>query len=73
MDGRRGFENVSFYSSVYPKCVSGILVSCFALIFRWVDCMGNVHGRVEGRNASAEALLMGSHLVIFSSLSFLIV
>ncbi|XP_050371658.1 allantoate deiminase 2 isoform X2 [Argentina anserina] len=28
----------------------------------WVDCLGNVHGRVEGRNASAEALLMGSHL-----------
>ncbi|PRQ30148.1 putative allantoate deiminase [Rosa chinensis] len=28
----------------------------------WVDCLGNVHGRVEGRNASAEALLLGSHL-----------
>ncbi|ONI11618.1 hypothetical protein PRUPE_4G116700 [Prunus persica] len=28
----------------------------------WVDSLGNVHGRVEGRNASAEALLMGSHL-----------
>ncbi|KAK9937221.1 hypothetical protein M0R45_014025 [Rubus argutus] len=28
----------------------------------WVDCLGNVHGRVEGRNASAEALLIGSHL-----------
>ncbi|KAM6575083.1 hypothetical protein CsatA_023410 [Cannabis sativa] len=27
----------------------------------WIDCMGNVHGRVEGRNASAEALLIGSH------------
>jgi hypothetical protein len=26
--------------------------------------MGNVHGRVEGLNASAEALLIGSHLVI---------
>lgn len=25
--------------------------------------MGNVHGRVHGRNASAEALLIGSHLV----------
>nr|QEE59984.1 peptidase M20/M25/M40 family protein [Betula platyphylla] len=28
----------------------------------WVDRMGNVHGRVEGMNASAEALLIGSHL-----------
>ncbi|KAG7019778.1 Allantoate deiminase 2 [Cucurbita argyrosperma subsp. argyrosperma] len=28
----------------------------------WVDCMGNLHGRTEGRNASAEALLIGSHL-----------
>ncbi|CAK7356418.1 unnamed protein product [Dovyalis caffra] len=28
----------------------------------WVDHMGNVHGRVEGLNAGAEALLIGSHL-----------
>ncbi|KAL4201223.1 hypothetical protein AMTRI_Chr02g215010 [Amborella trichopoda] len=28
----------------------------------WVDQMGNVHGRTEGMNASAEALLIGSHL-----------
>uniref|UniRef100_A0A803NA16 Uncharacterized protein n=1 Tax=Chenopodium quinoa TaxID=63459 RepID=A0A803NA16_CHEQI len=28
----------------------------------WVDIMGNVHGRVDGMNASAPALLMGSHL-----------
>ncbi|KAI4332067.1 hypothetical protein L6164_017006 [Bauhinia variegata] len=28
----------------------------------WVDQMGNVHGRVEGANANAEALLIGSHL-----------
>ncbi|KAJ8758649.1 hypothetical protein K2173_000370 [Erythroxylum novogranatense] len=28
----------------------------------WMDCMGNVHGRVEGLNSSAEALLIGSHL-----------
>ncbi|KAK2635011.1 hypothetical protein Ddye_029803 [Dipteronia dyeriana] len=27
----------------------------------WVDLMGNVHGRVEGMNASAGALLIGSH------------
>lgn len=65
MDGRCGFENVSFYLSLHPNCVSGILVSCFILISRWVDSLGNVHGRVEGRNASAEALLMGSHLVMF--------
>lgn len=29
----------------------------------WVDHLGNVHGRVEGLNASAQALLIGSHLV----------
>ncbi|GKV36046.1 hypothetical protein SLEP1_g44224 [Rubroshorea leprosula] len=28
----------------------------------WVDSMGNVHGRVDGMNASAQALLLGSHL-----------
>ncbi|MBA0591915.1 hypothetical protein Gorai_008907, partial [Gossypium raimondii] len=28
----------------------------------WVDSMGNLHGRVEGMNASAQALLIGSHL-----------
>ncbi|ONK76311.1 uncharacterized protein A4U43_C03F26270 [Asparagus officinalis] len=28
----------------------------------WVDQIGNVHGRVEGMNSSAEALLIGSHL-----------
>ncbi|XVE94299.1 hypothetical protein REPUB_Repub01dG0269100 [Reevesia pubescens] len=27
----------------------------------WVDSMGNLHGRVEGINASAQALLIGSH------------
>ena len=26
--------------------------------------MGNVHGRVEGANANAEALLIGSHMVM---------
>ncbi|KAM3742022.1 hypothetical protein ACB098_07G041100 [Castanea mollissima] len=30
----------------------------------WVDQLGNLHGRVEGMNASAEALLIGSHLVL---------
>ncbi|KAL2900681.1 Allantoate deiminase 2 [Bienertia sinuspersici] len=28
----------------------------------WIDHMGNVHGRVDGLNASAPALLMGSHM-----------
>ncbi|WRX16361.1 Peptidase M20 - like 3 [Theobroma cacao] len=30
----------------------------------WVDSMGNLHGRVGGINSSAQALLIGSHLVI---------
>ncbi|XP_026399296.1 allantoate deiminase 2-like isoform X1 [Papaver somniferum] len=28
----------------------------------WVDQMGNVHGRADGMNSHAEALLIGSHL-----------
>ncbi|XP_042477318.1 allantoate deiminase 2 [Macadamia integrifolia] len=28
----------------------------------WMDQMGNIHGRTDGMNASAEALLVGSHL-----------
>ncbi|KAG0451571.1 hypothetical protein HPP92_026370 [Vanilla planifolia] len=28
----------------------------------WVDYMGNIHGRTEAKNSSAEALLIGSHL-----------
>ncbi|XP_057549473.1 allantoate deiminase 2 isoform X2 [Amaranthus tricolor] len=28
----------------------------------WIDHIGNVHGRVDGMNASAPALLMGSHM-----------
>ncbi|XP_065852118.1 allantoate deiminase 2 [Euphorbia lathyris] len=27
----------------------------------WMDCMGNLHGRVDGSNPSASALLIGSH------------
>ncbi|KAM5552474.1 hypothetical protein ABKV19_027034 [Rosa sericea] len=30
----------------------------------WVRCLRNVHGRVEGTNASAEVLILGSHLVL---------
>ncbi|XP_043701924.1 allantoate deiminase 2 [Telopea speciosissima] len=28
----------------------------------WMDQMGNIHGRTDGMNASAEALLVGSHM-----------
>ncbi|KAK3432518.1 hypothetical protein EUGRSUZ_D00017 [Eucalyptus grandis] len=28
----------------------------------WIDQMGNVHGRVDGINASSKAILIGSHL-----------
>ncbi|XP_039053765.1 allantoate deiminase 2-like, partial [Hibiscus syriacus] len=28
----------------------------------WMDSMGNLHGRVEGMNPSAQALLIGSHM-----------
>lgn len=31
--------------------------------FRWEDELGNVHGRSDGANATAPALLLGSHLV----------
>lgn len=34
------------------------------LISRWVDQMGNVHGRADGMNANVDALLIGSHLVM---------
>jgi len=33
------------------------------LVFRWEDELGNVHGRSDGANATAPALLLGSHLV----------
>ncbi|KAH9536366.1 hypothetical protein CY35_17G104100 [Sphagnum magellanicum] len=31
-------------------------------LLTWVDDIGNVHGRLEGANVSAPALLLGSHL-----------
>ncbi|XP_059625542.1 allantoate deiminase 2 isoform X3 [Cornus florida] len=31
-------------------------------LITWVDQIGNVHGRAKGMNASAKALLIGSHL-----------
>ena len=27
----------------------------------WIDSVANVHGRIDGRNASAPVLLVGSH------------
>ena len=36
----------------------------FMLISSSVDQLGNLHGRVEGMNASAKALLIGFHLVM---------
>lgn len=64
MDGGCWFENVSFLPSVKNLTqvflISGLMV---ILICRWVDSMGNLHGRVGGINSSAQALLIGSHLV----------
>ncbi|KAL2643548.1 hypothetical protein R1flu_011135 [Riccia fluitans] len=31
-------------------------------LFTWIDDMGNVHGRFDGMNSSAPALLIGSHM-----------
>lgn len=39
------------------------------LLLRWIDQMGNVHGRIDSVNANAEALLFGSHLVIINTSS----
>jgi hypothetical protein len=36
----------------------------------WVDYMGNVHGRVEPKNGSSQALLIGSHMVGNSQFCF---
>ena len=61
-----GLRTLAFY--LIPLCElccfhgsSTLLVPM--MMSRWVDYLGNVHGRVEGRNASAEALIIGSHLV----------
>ena len=45
----------------------------FMLISSWVDQLGNLHGRVEGMNASAEALLIGSHLVMLSFFPYFLI
>ena len=66
-------KNVSFLFSVSlhsESVISKLFGSFSILISRWIDCLGNVHGRVDGRNASAEALIIGSHFVIFQLSSF---
>lgn len=43
------------------------------LAFRWVDQMGNIHGRVESGNSTEETLLIGSHYVSFTNIYYLFV
>lgn len=43
------------------------------VICRWVDSLGNLHGRFEGGNASSQALLIGSHLVTPFFFQFLLI
>lgn len=38
-----------------------------------MDQMGNIHGRTDGMNASAAALLFGSHLVMPSTNFFCLI
>ena len=58
MDGGCWFENVSSL----PFYVVNSVGSSTDI---YVDFqLGNLHGLVEGMNASAEALLIGSHLVM---------
>ena len=47
------------------------MTDAFVVICSWVDQMGNVHGRVDGANANAEALLIGSHMVRHLFLQFM--
>lgn len=66
MDGRCRIADVrseeTYFSSFLPLSVSTMLI--FAVRFsRWVDQMGNVHGRYEGLHPREKALLIGSHLV----------
>lgn len=39
-------------------------------LFRWVDPIGNIHGRILAANSSADTLLLGSHMVIFDFFFF---
>lgn len=62
MDGRCGLEDVSFQLIILYFNASESLIERTP-DSRWVDQMGNVHGRAEGINPSEKALLIGSHLV----------
>ncbi|XP_050260767.1 allantoate deiminase 1-like isoform X3 [Quercus robur] len=58
-------EGVRFHSTFLGSAaLAGVLpVTALQISDKsWVDQLGNLHGRVEGMNASAEALLIGSHL-----------
>lgn len=50
-------------------CLLGIIfllderLTYMVLTFRWVDQMGNVHGRIESVNKTERTLLIGSHFV----------
>lgn len=66
MDGGCWFENVSISLCLLVSTLS-VSYALMTTACRWVDLMGNVHGRVDGINASAPALLMGSHMVIYFS------
>lgn len=68
MDGGCRFENVSYLLLIcdYGRWFRSGLADdvCVDILSRWIDLMGNVHGRVEGMNSTAQALLIGSHAVI---------
>lgn len=70
MDGGCWFENVSLLTCSTLNNFSEELTDAF-VISSWVDQMGNVHGRVDGANANAEALLIGSHMVRHLFLQFM--
>lgn len=52
-----------------PICLLGIIfllyerLTYLVLTFRWVDQMGNVHGRIDSVNKTERTLLIGSHFV----------
>jgi len=71
MDGGCWFENVSLLTCSTLNNFSEDMTDAFVVICSWVDQMGNVHGRVDGANANAEALLIGSHMVRHLFLQFM--
>ena len=71
MDGGCWFENVSLLTCSTLNNFSEELTDAF-VISSWVDQMGNVHGRVDGANENAEALLIGSHMVRHLFLQFIL-